>query len=141
MATTTPTPSRTSVPRDEYVPGGWATFAGIVLFVAAFFSAMWGLAAILNDKAVTVGGSGVIIADFTTWGWVHLLLGVLMALTAGGLLTGQNWARWTAVFFAVVNAMAQVTAITAFPIYGLVVIALDITVIYQLTKNYVPARD
>ena len=140
MATTTPTPSR-SVPRDEYVPTGWATFAGIVLFVAAFFSAMWGLAAILNDKAVTVGGSGVIIADFTTWGWVHLLLGVFMALTAGGLLSGQSWARWTAVFFAVVNACAQVAAFSAFPLYSLAVLALDVTVIYQLTKNYVPARD
>src|SRR3954462_15687880 len=141
MATTTPTPSRTSVPRDEFVPTGWATFAGIILFVGAFFSGMWGLAAILNDKVVTVGGSGVIISDFTTWGWVHLVLGVVMALTAGGLLTGQSWARWTAVLFATLNAMAQVAVFSAFPLFALVVIALDVTVIYQLTANYRPVRD
>ena len=140
MATTTPGPSRTSVPRDEYVPSGWATFAGIMLFVGAFFSAMWGLAAILNDQAVTVGGQGVIIADFTTWGWVHLLLGVFMGLTAGGLLTGQNWARWTAVLFAVLNAMAQVAAFSAFPLYSLAVLTIDVVVIYQLTAKYVPSR-
>ena len=140
MATSTPSPSRTSVPSDEFVPTGWATFASIVLFVAAFFSGMWGLAAILNDQVVNVGGQGVIIADFTTWGWVHVVVAVIMGLTAGGLLTGQGWARWSAIFFAMVNAMLQVGAFTAFPLWALTVIALDVVVIYQLTANYQPAR-
>ena len=139
MATSTP-PQRTSVPRDEYIATGWATFASIVLFVAAFFSSIWGLAAILNDQVVSVGGRGVMIADFTTWGWVHLVVGILMGLTAGGLLTGAGWARWTAVFFAMVNAMLQVGSFTAFPLWALTVIALDVVVIYQLTANYQPAR-
>jgi hypothetical protein len=141
MATTTPTPSRTSVPRDEYLPTGWATFAAIILFVGGFFSAMWGLAAILNDEVVRVGGQGVMVADFTTWGWVQLLLGVFMGLTAGGLLTGQNWARWSAILFATINAMVQVAGFSAFPLYALTVITLDVIVIYQLTANYRPARN
>src|SRR3954466_7512045 len=140
MATSAPTPSRTSVPRDEYIPTGWTTFAGIVLFVSAFFSSMWGLAALLNDEVVTVGGQGVIIADFTTWGWIHLSVGILMALTAFGLFAGQSWSRWSAIFFAMVNAMIQVASFSAFPLWALTVIALDVVVIYQLTANYIPAR-
>jgi len=111
MATTAP---RTSVPRDEYVPSGWISFAGIMLFVAAFFSSIWGLAAILNDEVVTVGGRGVMVLDFTTWGWVSLVLGVIMGLTAGGLLSGRGWARVVAIVFVTLNAMAQVAAAVSF---------------------------
>jgi hypothetical protein len=122
-------------------PSGWAVFVAVVLFMNGVFGFIWGLGAVLNDKVVTVGGQGVLIADFTTWGWVHLLLGVFMGLTAGGLLTGQSWARWAAVMFAVLNAMAQVAAFSAFPLYSLSVLAIDVVVIYQLTAKYVPARD
>ena len=137
MATTAP---RTSVPRDEYVPSGWISFAGIMLFVAAFFSSIWGLAAILNDEVVTVGGRGVMVLDFTTWGWVSLVLGVIMGLTAGGLLSGRGWARLVAIVFVTLNAMAQVAAFSAFPLWALAVLAIDCIVIYQLTARWVSAR-
>src|SRR3954452_13758212 len=140
MATSTPSPSRTSVPRDEFVPTGWATFAGIVLFVAAFFSSIWGLAAILNDEVVQVGGQGVMILDFTAWGWAQLIVGVVMTLTAFGLFAGHGWARRTAVFFAALSAIAQVGTFSAFPLWSLLIVALDVTVIYQLTARWVPVR-
>jgi hypothetical protein len=135
MATTTP--RRTSVPADEYEASGWVSFAAIVLFVAAFFSSMWGLAAILNDQVVTVGGRGVTILDFTAWGWAQLILGAMMGLTAVGLLAGRGWARWVAVILVTLNAIGQVGVISAFPLWALMVIALDIVVIYQLTARWV----
>jgi hypothetical protein len=138
MATTAP--RSTTAHRDEYEASGWISFAAIILFVAAFFSAMWGLAAILNDNVVTVGGRGVMVLDFTTWGWVHLVLGALMGLTAAGLLSGRGWARVTAIVFVTLNAMAQVAAFSAFPLWSLTVLALDVVVIYQLTARWQPAR-
>jgi hypothetical protein len=138
MATTAP--RSTSARRDEYEASGWVSFAAIILFIAAFFSAMWGLAAILNDQVVTVGGRGVIVADFTTWGWVHLVLGALMGLTAAGLLSGRGWARGVAIIFVVLNAMAQVAAFSAFPLWSLFVLTLDCVVIYQLTARWESAR-
>jgi hypothetical protein len=62
-------------------PSGWAVFAGVVLFIVGPLDALFGLAAILNDQVVVVGGHGATIADITTWGWVHLILGSVMALT------------------------------------------------------------
>jgi hypothetical protein len=138
MATTAPRP--TSARRDEYAASGWVSFAAIILFVAAFFSSMWGLAAILNDQVVTVGGRGVIVADFTTWGWVQLVLGAIMGLTAAGLLSGRGWARVAAIIFVTLNAMAQVAAFSAFPLWSLAVLALDVVVIYQLTARWESAR-
>jgi hypothetical protein len=126
----------TAASRGQAEPGGWAIFAACVLFVSGVFGSIWGLAAILNDKVVTVGGrGGVLIADFTTWGWVHLIVGLVMIATAFGLFAMSGWARWTAIFFAMLNAILQVGAFPAFPLWSVVAISLDVIVIYQLTVN------
>jgi hypothetical protein len=70
--------------------------------------ALWGLGGILNDDIVVVGGHGAILADITTWGWVHLILGSIIALTGVGLLVGNEAARWFGVFFVAVNAILQI---------------------------------
>ena len=117
--------------------GGWGAFAGVMLFLAGTFSFLYGLGAVLNDEAVTVGGNGgVIVWDFTVWGWVHMAIGAAMVAVSVGLVTTKSWARWAAVFFATLNAIAQVTIITAFPIWALIVIAFDVVVIYQLTARW-----
>ena len=92
-----------------------------------------------NDEAITVQGRGVIVWDFTAWGWAHMILGVIMVLTSAGLLMGLGWARVVGVIFATLNAIAQVGLITANPRWSISLIALDVIVIYQLTARWVPA--
>lgn len=137
MSTTsspTPAPARASGGRE---PTGWAIFAGVVLLVNGCFGVMFGLAAILNDHVVTVGGEGgVTIWDFTAWGWIAMVIGVLMMLTSIGLFAGAGWARWVAVGFAVLNALVQFGTVSAFPLWSLLVIALDITIIYHLVVRW-----
>jgi hypothetical protein len=118
-------------------PSGWAVFVAVVLFMNGVFGFIWGLGAVLNDKAVTVGGQGVLIADFTTWGWVHMVVGVLMVATAWGIFAMAEWSRWAAIFFAMLQAILQVGVFPAFPLWSVVVIAIDVVVIYQLTANWV----
>jgi hypothetical protein len=73
------------------------------LLIVGSLGAFWGLAAILEDKNVIVGGNGVIIANATTWGWVYLILGSLVALTGVGLFVRSEAARWAAIFFVSLN--------------------------------------
>ena len=120
-------------------PSGWVSFAAVILFMAGSLGFFYGLGAVLNDEAITIQGRGVIVWDFTAWGWAHMILGVIMVLTSAGLLMGLGWARVTAVIFATLNAIAQVGLITANPIWSTVLIALDVIVIYQLTARWVPA--
>jgi hypothetical protein len=108
-----------------------------MLIMAGSFSILYGLAAVLNDKVVTVGGGrGPIIWDFTAWGWVHMAIGAVMIGVAFGLFAVKGWARWTAVAIAGLNALTQLGTITAFPVWALIVIAVDVIVIYQLTVNW-----
>jgi hypothetical protein len=114
-------------------PTGWAVFAGVLLLMVGFLDFFYGLAAVLNDQVVVVGGHGAIIADLTTWGWVNMIIGAILVLTSLGLFTAQEWARWTAVFFVTLNAVSQVGIFTVAPIWALIVILLDVIIIYNLT--------
>jgi len=125
----------------DYGAGGWVAFAAVMLFVAGFFDAMWGLAAVLNEEVVTAGGgSGVIVWDFTAWGWAHMVVGGLMIATSLGLFAQRGWARSAGVLFATLSAVLQVGAFTAFPLWAILVIALDVIVIYQLCARWAPER-
>lgn len=134
-ASAVPRSADRSAPSEGF--NGWVLFAGIVLFMNGCFAVMYGLAAIINDEVVTVGGGrGVTIWDFTAWGWITLVIGVLMLLTAVGLFVGNPLARWLGVAFAMCNALVQFGTISAFPLWSLLVIALDVVVIYQLVARW-----
>jgi hypothetical protein len=121
---------------SERQPTGWTYFAGCILFIVGSLDALWGLAAILNGDVVIVGGHGAIIADVTTWGWVHLILGSIMALTGLGLFAGSSGARGLAVLFVSINAIAQIVWFPAAPLWAFLMIVLDIVIIYQLTARW-----
>jgi len=122
---------------EERQPTGWTVFAGVLLFIFGSLDALWGLAGILNDEIVLVGGGGgVIIADVTTWGWVHLILGSIVASTGLGLFAGVEWARWTAIFFVTINVISQIVWFPAAPLWAFLMIILGATIIYQLTARW-----
>ena len=118
------------------VRSGWAVFAGVVMFVIGSLDALWGLAGILNDEILVVGGQGALIADLTTWGWVHLILGSIIALTGLGLLAGNEAARWVGIFLLTINAILQIVWFPAAPLWAFMIIILNVTIIYQLTARW-----
>lgn len=128
-----PAPPRGAAARQ---PTGWTVFAGVVLLIVGSLDALWGLAAILNDEVVVVGGHGVILADFTTWGWVHLILGSIVAISGLGLFAGMSAARWAAIFFVSINAVTQIVWFPAAPLWAFLMVILDVTIIYQLTARW-----
>jgi hypothetical protein len=115
---------------------GWIAFAGMMMLILGSLDALWGLAAILNDEIVVVGGRGALIFDITTWGWVHLLLGSAVAATGLGLITGNAAARVAGIFFVALNAIAQIVWFPAAPLWAFLIIILDTVIIYQLTVNW-----
>jgi hypothetical protein len=117
-------------------PSGWVIFAGVMMLLIGFLNFFYGLAAVVNDNVVVVGGHGVIIADLTTWGWVTMILAVILVLTGGGLLTGAGWARWVGVFLVMLNAISQVWIFPAAPLWAFILILLDVVIIYNLTARW-----
>jgi hypothetical protein len=118
----------------------WIGFAGIVMVILGSLDAFWGLAAILNNEVVVVGGHGALIFDITAWGWIQLILGLLVGLTGVGLLVGNEMARVLAVSLLAINAILQVVWFPAAPLWAFLMIVLDVVIIYQLMVGWAGKR-
>jgi len=114
----------------------WIAFAGVMMLIIGSLDVIWGIAAIANSEVVVVGGHGVLVLDITAWGWVQLILGVLLGFVGFGLLVGNTAARWVGVGLLAANAVLQVVWFPAAPLWALLIIALDVVLIYQLCINW-----
>lgn len=114
----------------------WISFAGVMMLIIGCLDVIWGIAAIANSEVVVVGGHGVLVLDITAWGWVQLILGILLGLVGAGLLVGNTAARWLGVGLLSANAVLQVVWFPAAPLWALLIIALDVVLIYQLCVNW-----
>ncbi len=125
----------TDYPRGRTV-SGWATgmivFAGSIMLVAGVFQSIAGLAAILDDKFLVVTQNYVFDLDATAWGWVHLLLGVVLGFAGWGIFSGATWARGVGMLLAMLSAIANFFFIPYYPVWAIVIIALDVAIIYAL---------
>ena len=123
--------------REEPV-SGWAVgaiaFAGCLVLLIGFFQVIAGLAAIIDDDFFVVTRNYTFDLDTTAWGWLHLLLGLVLVATGFGLFARQAWAGVTAIFLASLSAVANFFFIPYYPFWAIVVIALDIWVIWALTR-------
>jgi hypothetical protein len=114
----------------------WVVFAGVMLILVGFFHAIDGLVALFRDSYYAVRPSGLLVGvDYTVWGWVHLLLGVVALLTGMGLLAGNLVARMVGVGLAGVSAIVTLAFITAFPVGATLLIAFDVIIIYAIVVH------
>jgi hypothetical protein len=112
---------------------GWVVFASFMMILVGSFQAIQGLVALFDDGFYLVGESGLVVdVDYNVWGIVHLLLGVLLMISAAGVLTGNIAARTVGVVFAGLSALTNMAFIGAYPVWSLIVITLDVLVIYAL---------
>ncbi|HWN21820.1 MAG TPA: hypothetical protein VNP93_07585 [Gaiellaceae bacterium] len=131
----------TSEPRD-YQGGyeeasGWAVgfvvFAAVMMMLAGGFQVIAGLAAIFEDEFFVVGANYVFDLDVTAWGWIHLILGVIVFAAGAGVLQGATWARVVGITLASLSAFANFFFIPYYPVWSIVIIALDVAVIWALS--------
>ena len=110
---------------------GLIIFASVLLLVLSFFNLIDGIAAVANSH-VFVANAHYVIGDLRAWGWITLILGVLQLLAAGGILAGNQLARWFAVALVGLNAIGQMFFIPAYPFWSLTIIAVDVVVLWGL---------
>ena len=112
---------------------GWVAFGAMMMVLLGSFQLIAGLVALFDDGYYLVVSDKLLVSvNYTTWGWVHLIVG-LAALAAGfGLFTGAMWARILGVSVALVSAIVNLGFINAFPVWALTMITFDVIVIYAI---------
>ena len=123
--------------RENYSGGavGLTMFASVILMVVGVFQSLAGLTAILNDEVFVTVEDYLLKLDTTGWGWIHLILGIVLFLAGLGLLQGQLWARTVAVILASLSAIANFLWLPIQPWWAIIVITLDIFVIWAVTVH------
>jgi uncharacterized membrane protein len=125
-------------PRGEPRVSGWAvagiTFAASILTLVGLFQIVTGLTAILDDDFFVVARNYTFEVDTTAWGWLHLVLGVLLVVTGFGLFSRSAWAGVTAIVLAMLSALLNFFFIPYYPFWSILVIALNVWVIWSLTR-------
>jgi hypothetical protein len=110
-----------------------ATPSGMI--VAGVFQALAGLVALFRNEVYVIGLNYVYSFDVTTWGWIHLIVGIVVAVAGVAVLAGQTWGRVVGVALAVVSMLVNFMFIPYYPVWSLLIIALDVFVIWALCTS------
>lgn len=129
---------RTAGHQDES-PSGWATgfivFAGVMMIMAGGFQALTGLVALFENEFYVATRNYLLQFDATSWGWIHLLLGLLVLFAGFAVLSGQTWGRVIGITLAVLSALTSFAFIPYYPFWSLAIIALDVFIIWALAAH------
>lgn len=114
---------------------GLTAFAAVMMIVIGTVQAMQGLVALINDTFYIVGEEYVFQLDVTTWGWIHLLVGVVVAVAGFALTRGATWARAVAVVVACISIILNFLWLPYYPLWSMIIIALNVAVIWAVTAH------
>ncbi|MFI1091650.1 hypothetical protein [Streptomyces sp. NPDC020917] len=111
---------------------GWTVFAAVLMIFGGVMAIFQGIAAIAKDQVFVATRNYVYKFDLTAWGWIHLVLGVLVALAGAALFTGALWARFVGIVMAALVMLANFMWIPYYPFWALTLIAINVFVIWAL---------
>ena len=114
---------------------GWIMFAAIMMLLIGFFHVIAGLVAIVDDNFYVATKEYVFQFDRTTWGWIHLVFGIVVFLAGLSLFKGSIWARTVGVILGVISAVVGFAWLPWYPIWGILIVVIAVSVIWALTVH------
>ena len=110
---------------------GLVLFAGVLLLVSGFWNLIYGIAGIANSH-VFVAHAHYVFGNLRAWGWITLVFAILLLIAGGGVMAGNQLARWFAVAVLGLNVIEQMFSIPAYPFWSLTIVAMDLVALYGL---------
>lgn len=114
---------------------GWIFFASAMLVLVGGLHVISGLTGIFNNDFYVVTNNNLVVLNTTTWGWIHLFIGVVLIAAGAALAAGKMWARVVALFVAVLSALANITWLPVYPIWSVIALVIDGLVIYAVATH------
>jgi len=111
---------------------GVTAFAGVMLATVAVFQILEGISAIAKDDVLVAGPKYTYKFDVTTWGWIHLILGIIALAVGIGILMGQTWSRVAGIAIAALSCLSNFAFLPYYPVWSLVILSFNAFVIWAL---------
>ena len=114
---------------------GWATFAAAMLMLMGVFHVLSGIAGVAEDTVYVATQNYIFEFDATTWGWIHIVSGIIVFVSGIGIFMGNVLARTVGVLVAGLSAIANFAFLPNYPVWAVTMIAVSIAVIWALTVH------
>src|SRR4051794_14703858 len=114
---------------------GWVTFAGVMMAVLGLFNIIDGLVALFNNDFLAVTQSGLLVFNYTAWGWFLLGFGAATLFAGFAVMAGKTWGLVVGIIVVGLNAVAQLSYMSAYPVWSITILIVDFIVIYALTAH------
>jgi hypothetical protein len=121
--------------RGGGLAAGIAGFAGIMLAVVSVFQILQGIAALANDSVFVKATDYAYEFDITTWGWIHLLMGVVGLAVGLAIVAKQTVGYLAGMGIAAVSAVTNFAWLPYYPVWSLLIITFNVLVIWALCKR------
>ncbi len=137
------TTARTTSSSSQGAAFGFIAFAAVMMILVGVFHAFMGFVAIVEDDFYVRASNYVLEVDASTWGWIHLVAGVIVVIAGFAIFSGKAWARGVGIALAAVSMLLNFAFIPYYPVWALLVIALDVCIIAALVGrgSDFPVRD
>jgi hypothetical protein len=114
---------------------GWITFAGIAMIMIGIFHAIAGLSEVFDSDSFVLTQEYVLKFNASSWGWIHLIAGVVLILAGVGVFGGATWARMVGILVAMLSAIANFAWLLYVPLWSILMIFVDISINWALTVH------
>ena len=114
---------------------GFTYFAAFMMILAGAFDALQGLSAVLKQDVYAVTSDYVYKLNVSTWGWINLILGIVILLAGAALLNGAVWARTIGVIMAILVGITNFLWLPYYPVWSIIVITISVIVVWALTAH------
>ena len=118
---------------------GGLVLGGVLMVVYGLFAVLQGIAAIAGDEVYTSFGQYSFAFDLTAWGWIHVIVGVLVVVAGLGLFTGADWARVASAVVVGLALIANFLWLPYQPFWSIIMIVTGLFVLWSVF-NYRSAR-
>jgi len=120
--------------RNEGRPAGPLRYFGVPLILSGVLSILQGIAGIAEDRLYGVPRHYEYRFDLTSWGWIHLVVGVALVLVGVGVLRAMGWGRAAGVTTAAISLVTQFMFIPYYPLWSISVMTLDLIILWGLAR-------
>ncbi len=119
----------------ELAAGIGVMFAATLMIVGGIMQVFQAISAIANDEFFVTLPNYVVTLDVSTWGWIHLVFGILVVISGMSLYSGSRAAAIFALVLAVLSAIANFGFIPYYPVWALFIVAVDVFVIWAIARS------
>lgn len=115
---------------------GWVIFAALMMMIIGVVNVLQGIIALVYPNRTVVVQDRLYVVNLNGWALTLLIFGAVLVCVGAGLLTARSWARWSAMVLVGLHAVVQIAWLGAYPVWALLMLALDVVVLYALAAHW-----